>query len=49
MPEPLRLIEQVTAHLAREYEQPATLWRTRERPEHSFDEKRRQHSSRVLL
>lgn len=49
MPEPSRLIAEVTEHLAREYEQPATLWRTRERPAHSFDDKRRQHSSRVLL
>ncbi len=49
MPEPARLIEQVTAHLEREYGQPATLWRTRERPLHSFDEKRRQHSSRAVL
>jgi len=47
--EPTALVEEVVAHIGREFGQPAAIWRAAGRPEGSLDAKRQQHSSRVLL
>lgn len=48
-PEPAPLVAEVAAHVEREFARPAVVWPAEGRPEGSYDARRQQHASRVLL